>query len=218
MSMRSRYPAWFTVLFIGALAAVGCTTKVIVVAPSQTATAPPFATAGTMERPSQLSTPTPTAPVPPKIVESTPTRAAQATFDDPFAYCAAVGTIDAPDSRYIGVEYPRSVLDGLAAAMGGRRVADVVPWRCVAGQVWGCNVGANLPCGRIDTSKVPTQPMNDYCRDNPGATFLPAFVTGHSTEYEWQCNGAIATAGMPVIALDPRGFGADFWFHLAPPQ
>jgi hypothetical protein len=24
----------------------------------------------------------------------------QATFTDPFAYCAALGTIDAPDSRY----------------------------------------------------------------------------------------------------------------------
>ncbi len=38
-------------------------------------------------------------------VSPTPTASpalTQATYSDPFAYCAAVGTIDAPDARYTG--------------------------------------------------------------------------------------------------------------------
>jgi len=32
--------------------------------------------------------------------------AGQQTFSDPFAYCTAVGTIDQPDSRYVGPKIP----------------------------------------------------------------------------------------------------------------
>ncbi|HWI61124.1 MAG TPA: hypothetical protein VNT75_04785, partial [Symbiobacteriaceae bacterium] len=39
--------------------------------------------------------------------------AADTTYTDPFAYCAAVGTIDAPDSRYIGEKVPMRIAKGL---------------------------------------------------------------------------------------------------------
>jgi hypothetical protein len=45
----------------------------------------------------------------------------QARFSDPFAYCAAVGTIDAPDARYTGPKVPEVVArfeKGLRRARG----------------------------------------------------------------------------------------------------
>jgi hypothetical protein len=39
-------------------------------------------------------------------VSSAPGSGQPATFTDPFAYCAALGTIDAPDSRYTGPKVP----------------------------------------------------------------------------------------------------------------
>ena len=37
----------------------------------------------------------------------------QSLYNDPFAYCAAVGTVDAPDRRYNGPQMPDSVIQGL---------------------------------------------------------------------------------------------------------
>jgi hypothetical protein len=41
----------------------------------------------------------------------------QGHFDDRFAYCACVGTIDAPDARYTGPAMPAAVAHGLRAAL-----------------------------------------------------------------------------------------------------
>jgi hypothetical protein len=45
-------------------------------------------------------------------VSPTPGSGQLATFTDPFAYCAAVGTVDAPDSRYTGPKVPEAVAQG----------------------------------------------------------------------------------------------------------
>ena len=37
------------------------------------------------------------------------------SFDDPFVYCAAVGTLDEPDERYVGDELPNGVIEGMIA-------------------------------------------------------------------------------------------------------
>src|SRR5687767_2342484 len=72
-------------------------------------------------------------------------------FDDPFAYCAAVGTIDPPDARYTGPALPEAVARGLQAALGlpARSRGEPLPgdwtWRCMDGEVYACAVGANLP-------------------------------------------------------------------------
>ena len=42
---------------------------------------------------------------------------APATYTDPFAYCAAVGTIDTPDAAYSGPAVPQSVGEGLQKAL-----------------------------------------------------------------------------------------------------
>ena len=168
------------------------------------------------------TSPVPSTAVPSAVLPTTtavaPTEAAvtTATYDDPFAYCSAVGTIDSPDNRYIGAQYPQSVLDAFAAARRRPLISSTVPWRCVLGQVWGCFVGANLPCGQIDTRSEPTERMNDFCRESPNATFIPAAITGHSTLYAWVCHGELAVARREVVALDARGFGAEYWYHLYP--
>src|ERR671918_1505994 len=51
-----------------------------------------------------------------------------ATFTDPFAYCAAVGTIDAPDSRYTGPNVPEAVARGLMKAFSAPAAAPPEPF------------------------------------------------------------------------------------------
>lgn len=143
-------------------------------------------------------------------------RATTATYADAFAYCAAGGTVDAPDARYTGPQYPPAVIDGLAKASGHPVASGAAPWRCVNGDVWACTVGANLPCGKIDTSKTATDAMNGYCAANPDSPFIPAYVSGHDTAYEWSCDGAKAVAGRQVITVDARGFAQQYWYRLAP--
>ena len=145
-------------------------------------------------------------------------QATAATYAEPFAYCAAVDTIDAPDARYTGPQYPASVVDGLAKASGHPVASGAAPWRCVGGAVWACTVGANLPCGKIDTSKTASDAMNGYCASNPDSPFIPAYISGHDTAYEWSCDGAKAVAGRQVITVDARGFGQQYWYRLTPPS
>src|SRR5262249_1040186 len=85
------------------------------------------------------------------------------TYSDPFAYCAAVGNVDAPDARYTGPPLPPSIVQGLRRAFGAPASAPNEAfthgtfWRCMDGSVWACTVGANLPCqARADTSRVPS--------------------------------------------------------------
>ncbi len=52
------------------------------------------------------------------VEHQTPVSGAQGTtYTDPFAYCAAVRTIDAPDARYVGPAVPDAVVRGLQAAL-----------------------------------------------------------------------------------------------------
>jgi hypothetical protein len=104
----------------------------------------------------------------------TPRPGQPATFSDPFTYCAALGTIDAPDSRYTGPAVPEAVAQGLKKAFGAPADAPLEPflhdtfWRCMNGQVYACTVGANLPCQeRADVSRRPTQGMTTFCQNNP---------------------------------------------------
>lgn len=156
--------------------------------------------------------------------EATPAPAAgQATYSDPFAYCAAVGTIDAPDAQYTGPAMPDAVVQGMVDL--GIVTADAPPdfqdnavWRCMDGQVWVCHFGANLPCQeKADTSQEPSAEMQEYCQANPEADVIPAAVTGRATVYEWQCTGGQAEVVRQVFESDAQGYLADFWYEL-PPQ
>jgi len=69
-------------------------------------------------------------------------------YSDPFAYCAAIGTIDEPDARYVGPKVPEVIAKGLMKGASPDAPLDLFIqnsfWRCMDGKVYGCFVGANL--------------------------------------------------------------------------
>jgi len=164
--------------------------------------------------------------------QSTPTRSQpteatanpeQSLYNDPFAYCAAVRTIDAPDARYNGPEVPDSITQNLiqqgvvSADAPSEYLTKATVWRCMDGQVWACMIGANLPCQeKADMSRVPTEEMEDYCKTNLTADYIPAYVTGRATVYEWKCNTGKPEAGRQIFQVDPQGYLANFWYEVAP--
>jgi hypothetical protein len=168
---------------------------------------------------------TSTVPAQPSAVPASVTGAAtgQATFTDPFAYCAAVGTIDAPDARFVGPKVPVAIVTGLAKALNLPPGTPAPPitqnsfWRCMDGKVYACTVGANLPCQeKADTSQTPTQGMKDFCQANPTSDFIPAYITGHATIYEWRCTNGAPDIVKQVAHTDARGFLANIWYEIKP--
>jgi hypothetical protein len=144
------------------------------------------------------------------------------TYDDPFSYCAAVGTLDAPDARYSGEAVPDTVISGYlqaAGLTGSMEPLDVLrqttTWRCMDGNVLVCNYGANLPCNaQANTDSTPTQAMMDYCAQNPGADFIPMSVSGRETIYNWSCDGEAALAGEQIDQPDAAGYLSRIWYTL----
>jgi hypothetical protein len=151
---------------------------------------------------------------------SAPGTAGAQQYTDPFAYCAAVGTLDTPDARYTGTQMPDSIVQGLIdeGVVTADAPADLqknAVWRCMDGHVWACHFGANLPCQeKADTSRTPTADMESFCKENPTADVIPAAVTGRATVYEWKCTGGKAETAKQVFQVDPQGFLADFWYEL----
>lgn len=145
-------------------------------------------------------------------------------YANPFAYCAAVGTIDAPDARWTGPAVPEVIARGLQKAFGAPPDAPLEPflrnshWRCMDGKVYACNVGANIPClEKADLSRTPSAPMTAYCKANPGADVIPAYVTGRATVYTWRCEGSTAVIERQVNQPDGRGFLARYWYEIPSP-
>jgi hypothetical protein len=162
----------------------------------------------------------PTA-IPISTVASTPTQFA--SFSDPFAYCAAVGTVDNLDARYTGPKVPDMVARGIMKATNASPDAPLNVfvnnsfWRCMNGKVYGCTVGANLPCqAKADTNRAPTSEEADFCKANPTSDFIPASVTGRETVYEWRCTNGTPEIVKQVSQPDPRGFISNFWYEINP--
>lgn len=132
--------------------------------------------------------------------------AATESWDDPFAYCAAVGTVDAPDGRYAGPPVPISISAGVRAP--ATATADRVKWRCYEGRVLGCKAYAWPVCDRVPT----TAELAAYCTQNPDS---PRLLAPAGT---WSCVG-----GQPRLpagiswARDARGFEAAGWSAIPKP-
>ena len=95
-----------------------------------------------------------------------------------------------------------------------RRCRRAWPWTrpCSAvptGHVLVCTAGANLPCGRANTSRTPGPGVVAWCRDHPNAAFIPAVATGHDTIFAWRCQGGVPQIGRQISDVDPRGFIAN---------
>jgi hypothetical protein len=139
-----------------------------------------------------------------------------AATSDPFAYCSAVGDIDAPVGGASPI--PAALIPYLASALGLPPASPVTPeryyWRCMSGAVYVCATGANIPCGvKADRSKHSVGAQN-YCRENRDAAFVPASATGHATLYEWKCSAGNAVRGKSAAKIDRRGYRADFWHRV----
>jgi len=148
---------------------------------------------------------------------------APASFTDPFAYCAAVGTIDAPDARFIGEQPPAAVIEGIRQSLDAP--ADTPDdfyksgtyWRCANGQVKACFVGANLPCeAKADLSETPNDGIVAFCKENPNAEVVPAAASGRATVFAWSCADGAPVKGEQVLQADDQGFIAEFWYALEP--
>jgi hypothetical protein len=158
-------------------------------------------------------------------MQSQPTMAVanpeQSLYDDPFAYCAAAGTIDTPDERYTGPKMPDVIIQGMieqgiVSVDASLEFQQNAVWRCMNNSVWVCHFGANVPClEKADTSQVPIPAMEDFCTANPTAESIPAAVTGRATVYEWKCNAGNPEVIRQVFQVDPQGYLADFWYELA---
>ncbi len=145
-----------------------------------------------------------------------------ATYTDPFAYCAAVGNMDAPDARYSGAQVPEVLARGLQKALNAPDTPLEVLingsfWRCMDGKVYACFVGANLPCqAKANTDRTPTQAENDFCQQNVNADFIPMVVTGRETVYEWRCKDGVPEIARQFAQPDARGFLPDIWYEISP--
>jgi len=134
---------------------------------------------------------------------------------NPFAYCERVGTDDRPSGGAASAASAKILEPYLPAALelpaGAPLPVGSVFWRCMHGKVYVCAVGANLPCGSKADRAQRNSGAEAYCRENPAATDVPAFATGHATIYSWRCSVGRAVRGVPVADLDRRGFRRDLW-------
>jgi len=143
-------------------------------------------------------------------------------YPEPFGYCAALGTIEYQDARYLGPKTPDSITAGLAAAL--KLPATPAPflqgsvyWRCMGGDVYACAVGANIPCwDKANTSTEPTPEMQTFCKDQPNADAIPASVTGRETIYAWSCKDGAPAVGQRVHQVDADGYIVDYWYEIPP--
>lgn len=86
--------------------------------------------------------------------------------------------------------------------------------RCMDGHIYACFVGANLPCGKADTS-TNNPAITAWCKDNSQSDFVPAYVTGHDSAYNWRCTNGQANIQPPSAVLDARGFFVAYWRRIS---
>ena len=145
-----------------------------------------------------------------------------ASYTDPFAYCAAVGTVDAPGADYTGPKVPEVIAQGLQVAMEAPDTPLGIIlrgsfWRCVDGQVYACFVGANLPCNaKANTDRTPAQEAVAFCLANPDSDFIPAVATGRETVYEWRCRAGTPEVVRQVNEVDAQGYFSSIWYGISP--
>ncbi len=161
------------------------------------------------------------------VATSTPTATpapVQKTYSNPFAYCAAVGTIDSPDARYTGPQITDEIINGFKVAAGLEASTEPMEifkkttiWRCMDNQVYACNYGANLPCSsKANVEKTPSPAMEDYCKANQDSDFIPMSVTGHSTIYSWHCVKDTPELLDQIEKVDAAGYLAQIWYPIQP--
>ena len=134
---------------------------------------------------------------------------AVAQADAPRAYCARVVNDDQLHPAPASLAGAIKRLFNLNSA----EALQTTFYRCAAGEVKLCNVGANLPCGKANLSKS-LEGATAWCKNNSNADFIPMAATGHDTIYNWRCINGAAIPGAPISTVDSRGFFQDYWKAL----
>ncbi len=145
-----------------------------------------------------------------------------AEISQPFEYCQAAGNtpvlpVPAVDARPL---LPSSLLpamrkQGLVSADAPAEVQGAARWRCMDNRVYVCPLGANLPCEEFaNLGKEPTPALQEFCAGNPDSDFIPAYVTGRATVYDWSCQAGKAIVGEQRFHADAQGYLAEFWHVL----
>jgi hypothetical protein len=185
--------------------------------PEPVASAPP-AKIEVPTTPTQSATVAPTAATPAASPEEeaepasvAPLRVAAAppadSYDDPFSYCQAVGTIDHVDHRYAGPAVIEAMTRVLLIPANSPR--DRVRWRCFDGAVLACTSYSGPIC---DTAPTVLE-MREFCERNPNVSQLAA------PSGTWSCSD-----GQPQLPpdaswpVDARGFLPEGWIKVPDPQ
>ncbi len=145
----------------------------------------------------------------------------QASYLDPAPYCAAVGTIDAPDERYTGPAAPDWIVDALSHA-GDGSIAPIsidpgsVTWRCAGGGVLACEAQSQAFCKRASTSRAPTMNMRAFCHAFPNSPDSVPVVDDKFSAYVWTCVRAWPHIAGFRFEIDDQGYPRAFWRRVEP--
>jgi len=126
----------------------------------------------------------------------------------PAAYCSGGATTS-------GRPLPPSLVAAAAQALAvdAALVRTGAYYRCSAGRLLVCAVGANLWCGKAETDIRPPSVVA-YCRRNPDAALAPMATTGHATIHAWRCVNGAPQVEPTSMAVDSAGYIADNWREL----
>ena len=148
-----------------------------------------------------------------------PANAADTSLADPASYCQAAGNVDLPDARYTGPAVPDWMVAALYSTeeLKAQKASKVDPARAV---VWRCMQGNSPICGKANQEMRPSKAMGEFCADQPGAEVIPLSVIGHENPmiYDWSCKGKKPAIARQIFTVDARGFPAELWKEIAPPQ
>ena len=134
--------------------------------------------------------------------------------EDAQAYCAKVGDDDSVKTIPANlVAQARKLFYRSSEEISDAQVRDSTSFRCMSGEVWLCNYGANLVCDKANVSRV-SPGASAFCKENPGSDVVPMAATGHDTIYSWECAGNKARITAQVVKVDPRGFIAENWKQI----
>ncbi|HEV3247101.1 MAG TPA: hypothetical protein VG124_07845 [Beijerinckiaceae bacterium] len=144
-------------------------------------------------------------------------RAAAANDDLP-ALCASLGNDDTlrdyqPSLRGGTVKAFRAMFPGAKMPPDDAILQAQAKFRCMNGKAHVCFVGANLPCGKLNTSRQ-NEGAENFCRSDPEADFVPMAATGHDSVYSYRCHDGKAEVLRATYELDERGFAKSLWMAL----
>lgn len=131
--------------------------------------------------------------------------------ESPFQYCRRIGTDNQPGDVPVGLTPAFARVFGVR--MTPAEIQRNSSYRCYHGKVMCCMIGANLNCGKADTSKM-SQGGDDWCGSHPDDTMIPMAATGHATIYVWRCSGDRAVPIKVISKVDKEGFELLNWKPL----